>query len=113
MTPGDGPPPVRGSLGPAAPPPPRPAPGPGELCAVVREISSELLSEYIACSRTILTSVALAVHENWMRDRPQYCGALARERLMAGAFVRAADYVTATRLRRRLTEGFHALFSGV
>ena len=32
---------------------------------------------------------------------------------MAGAFVRAADYVNATRLRRKLADAFHALFSGI
>jgi len=48
-----------------------------------------------------------------MRERPQDYGALARERIMAGAFVRAADYVNATRLRRKLTAQFHALFDQV
>jgi aspartyl-tRNA(Asn)/glutamyl-tRNA(Gln) amidotransferase subunit A len=57
-----------------------------------------------------LTSEAFAIHEKWMRERPQDYGALARERIMAGAFVRAADYVNATRMRRKMTRAFHALF---
>jgi aspartyl-tRNA(Asn)/glutamyl-tRNA(Gln) amidotransferase subunit A len=48
-----------------------------------------------------------------MRERPQDYGALARERIMAGAFVRAADYINATRLRRKMADAFHALFSGI
>ena len=48
-----------------------------------------------------------------MRERPEDYGALARERLMAGAFVRAADYVNATRLRRKMTDAFHGLFSDI
>jgi len=32
---------------------------------------------------------------------------------MAGAFVRAADYVNATRLRRKLADAFHALFADI
>ncbi len=84
-----------------------------ELGASVREISTAPLGDFIACNRTILTSEAFAVHEKWMRERPQDYGALARERLMSGAFVRAADYINATRLRRKLTDAFHALFSGV
>jgi aspartyl-tRNA(Asn)/glutamyl-tRNA(Gln) amidotransferase subunit A len=48
-----------------------------------------------------------------MRERPQDYGALARERLMAGAFVRAADYVNATRLRRKMSDAFHALFAHI
>ena len=83
------------------------------LGAQVREVSTAPLNEYLACNRTILTSEAFAVHEQWMRERPQDYGALARERLMAGAFVRAADYVNATRLRRKMTDAFHALFREV
>jgi aspartyl-tRNA(Asn)/glutamyl-tRNA(Gln) amidotransferase subunit A len=79
-----------------------------ELGAEVREIQAAPLGEYLACNRTILTSEAFAMHEKWMRERPQDYGALARERIMAGAFVRAADYVNATRLRRRMADAFHA-----
>jgi aspartyl-tRNA(Asn)/glutamyl-tRNA(Gln) amidotransferase subunit A len=53
------------------------------------------------------------VHEPWIRQRPQDYGALTLERIMAGAFVRAADYINATRLRRKLTEAFHALFADI
>ena len=84
-----------------------------ELGAVVSEVATAPLNEYLACNRTILTSEAFAVHEKWMRERPQDYGALARERLMAGAFVRAADYINATRLRRKMTDAFHKLFAGV
>jgi aspartyl-tRNA(Asn)/glutamyl-tRNA(Gln) amidotransferase subunit A len=76
-------------------------------------VSTAPLAEYLACNRTILTSEAFAVHEKWLRERPQDYGALARERIMAGAFVRAADYVNATRLRRKLTAAFHALYGTV
>ncbi len=84
-----------------------------ELGAEMREITIAPLAEYAACNRTILTGEAFAIHENWMRERPQDYGALARERLMAGAFVRAADYVNATRLRRKLADAFHALFTDI
>jgi len=84
-----------------------------ELGAEVREILAAPLGEYNACNRTILTSEAFALHEKWLRERPQDYGALARERIMAGAFVRAADYVNATRLRRKMADAFHALFSGI
>jgi aspartyl-tRNA(Asn)/glutamyl-tRNA(Gln) amidotransferase subunit A len=84
-----------------------------ELGAEVREIRTAPLAEYLACNRTIMTSEAFAVHEKWMRERPEDYGALARERIMAGAFIRAADYVNATRLRRRLADAFHALFADI
>jgi len=82
-----------------------------DLGAQVREIDTAALGDYAACNRTILTSEAFAIHEKWMRERPQDYGALARERLMAGAFVRAADYVNATRIRRKMADAFHALFA--
>jgi aspartyl-tRNA(Asn)/glutamyl-tRNA(Gln) amidotransferase subunit A len=81
------------------------------LGAEVREIQTAPLAEYLACNRTLLTSEAFALHEKWLRERPQDYGALARERIMAGAFVRAADYVNATRLRRKLADQFHALLA--
>ncbi|MBM3356140.1 MAG: amidase [Betaproteobacteria bacterium] len=84
-----------------------------DLGAEVSEVETAPLGEFTACNRTILTSEAYAVHEQWLRERPQDYGALARERIMAGAFVRAADYVNATRLRRKMADAFHALFSGI
>ncbi len=83
------------------------------LGANVSEIQTAPLGEYLAVNRTILTSEAFAAHENWMRERPQDYGALARERLMAGAFVRAADYINATRVRAKMADAFHALFSDI
>jgi len=79
----------------------------------VQEIETAPLSEYAACNRTILTSEAYAIHERWLRERPQDYADLTRERIMTGAFVRAADYVNATRIRARLTKAFHALFSDI
>ena len=81
-----------------------------DLGAELREVETATLDEYAACNRIILTSEAFAMHEQWMRERPQDYGALARERIMAGAFVRAADYINATRWRRKLTAQFHGLF---
>jgi aspartyl-tRNA(Asn)/glutamyl-tRNA(Gln) amidotransferase subunit A len=83
------------------------------LGAQVREIQTAPLGEYNACNRIILTGEAFAIHEKWLQERPQDYGALTRERLLTAAFARAADYVNATRLRRKLADSFHALFSGI
>jgi aspartyl-tRNA(Asn)/glutamyl-tRNA(Gln) amidotransferase subunit A len=83
------------------------------LGAEVREVETAPLSTFAACNRTILLSEAFAIHEPWLRERPADYGALARERLMGGAFVRAADYINATRVRRQLTDSFHALFDEI
>lgn len=83
------------------------------LGAKVREISTAPLVQYAAVNRTIMTSEAYAIHDKWLRERPQDYGSLTRERLMTGAFIRAADYVNALRLRAKLAHAFHALFEDV
>jgi len=85
----------------------------GDLGATVREIETAPLGVYAACNRTLLTSEAYAIHEKWLRERPQDYASVTRERFMSGAFVRAADYINATRVRARLTHDFHALFSDI
>jgi aspartyl-tRNA(Asn)/glutamyl-tRNA(Gln) amidotransferase subunit A len=82
-----------------------------ELGATVREIETAPLGVYAACNRTLLTAEAYAIHEKWLRERPQDYASVTRERFLSGAFVRAADYINATRIRNRLTREFHALFS--
>ncbi|HET7595667.1 MAG TPA: amidase family protein, partial [Burkholderiales bacterium] len=85
----------------------------GGLGATVREIQTAPLGVYAACNRTILTAEAYAIHEKWLRERPQDYASVTRERFLSGAFVRAADYINATRVRNRLAHEFHALFSDV
>jgi aspartyl-tRNA(Asn)/glutamyl-tRNA(Gln) amidotransferase subunit A len=84
-----------------------------DLGAEVREVETAPLDEYAAVNRIILASEAFAVHERWMQERPQDYGALGRERIMAGAFIRAADYINAGRRRRQQAAAFHALFADV
>ena len=44
------------------------------------------------------------MHEQWLKDRPQDYGARARERLLAGAELRAVDYLQAVRWRLQLRD---------
>jgi len=83
------------------------------LGAVVREISTYPLAEYLGCNRIILTSEAYAVHEAWIRDKPLDYGERTRQRLLAGAFMKAADYINANRVRRKLSQSFNALFADI
>ncbi len=84
-----------------------------DLGAEIREIEMAPLAAYSTCYRTIMETEAYAIHEKWMQERPGDYGALARGRIMAGAFIRGADYVNATRERRRLAEAFHAQFRDI
>jgi len=78
------------------------------LGAEVQEIEIDTLQTYAACNRTILNGEAYAIHEKWLQERPEDYGDRTRERLLAGAFLSAADYVNATRRRRILADRFHA-----
>ena len=69
----------------------------------VREIKTRALPEFAECNRVLLLSEAYAVHEQWLQHQPHAYGALTRERLSPGAFLRAVDYVQAMRMRRILT----------
>jgi aspartyl-tRNA(Asn)/glutamyl-tRNA(Gln) amidotransferase subunit A len=83
------------------------------LGAVVREVETLPLQQFAACNRTLLVSEAYAVHERWLRERPQDYGDLTRERLFPGAFVTAAEYVNAMRMRAKKTAAFNRLFDDV
>ena len=81
--------------------------------AEIVELHTRPLREFIECNRVLLVSEAFSVHEHWLQTRPQDYGALARERLSVGAFLRAVDYVQANRLKRRICAEFNALFKQV
>jgi aspartyl-tRNA(Asn)/glutamyl-tRNA(Gln) amidotransferase subunit A len=83
------------------------------LGAEIVEIETRPLEEYAACNRVILLSEAYAIHEKWLRERPEDYGKLTRERLLPGAFFSAGDYVQALRARRRIAAEWEALLQGV
>lgn len=83
------------------------------LGASVREIETAPLEVYAACNRTIMNSEAYAIHEKWLRERPEDYASLTRERFLSGAFVRAADYINATRVRAKLAKAFHAHYADI
>ena len=83
------------------------------LGAKVRTVATLPLTQFAAINRTIMMGEAYALHEHWLRERPGDYGQLTRERLLTGAFIRAADYVNALRLRAKVAASFHALFEDV
>jgi aspartyl-tRNA(Asn)/glutamyl-tRNA(Gln) amidotransferase subunit A len=81
------------------------------LGAEIVELETRPLEEFAACNRVILLSEAYAIHEKWLKERPEDYGQLTRERLLPGAFFSGADYVQALRARRRLAAEFEALLA--
>ncbi len=84
-----------------------------DLGASVREVSTTPLSQFSVCNSIILAAEAYAIHQQWLRERPQDYGAITRERFLLGAMISAAEYINATRLRAKMTAQFHRLFDDV
>ena len=76
----------------------------GEAGAKISEVTLPSLQDFSACGQVILAAEAYAVHEPWLTDRAQDYGARARERLLAGATLRAVDYLHAVRWRLQLRD---------
>ncbi len=70
--------------------------------AAVRDVRLSPFGAYGAVVSLISRAESYAVHESHLRDTPELYGEYGRCRLMAGAFVRGADYVNAMRHRARL-----------
>ncbi|NKB55199.1 MAG: amidase [Alphaproteobacteria bacterium] len=82
------------------------------LGAEVSDMTVAPLDTYAATNRVILLSEAFAIHEKWFQERPEDYGELSRRRIMGGAFIRAADYVNATRVKARLVHEFDEAMRG-
>ena len=67
------------------------------LGAEVREIRLAPLADYATCTRIIIRCEAFAIHRRWLAERPGDYGDLARQRILDGAAVSAADYIDAQR----------------
>ena len=77
------------------------------------EIRLAPLEDYAACTRIIIRCEAFAIHRRWLAERPGDYGDLARQRILDGAAVSAADYIDALRLRARLTRRTLEAFAGI
>ncbi|HEX3574444.1 MAG TPA: amidase [Rhodopila sp.] len=73
-----------------------------DMGAVVGDVRLSRFAAYADCGSLISRSEAYAIHQHWLRTSPELYGAFGRHRLMAGAFVLAADYINAQRERARL-----------
>jgi aspartyl-tRNA(Asn)/glutamyl-tRNA(Gln) amidotransferase subunit A len=73
-----------------------------DLGAIVGDVTLSPFGAYADCGSLIARSEAYAIHQHWLRTSPELYGAFGRHRLMAGAFILAADYINAQRERTRL-----------
>ncbi|MBY0339039.1 MAG: amidase [Acetobacteraceae bacterium] len=79
----------------------------------IRDVTLPPLQEWNAAGWVALTAEAWAIHEHWMRERPELYGEFLRGRLALGGLLSAGDYVQAQRKRRELTRRAAAAMDGV
>jgi aspartyl-tRNA(Asn)/glutamyl-tRNA(Gln) amidotransferase subunit A len=84
-----------------------------ELGAAIIEIDGKPFSLARKANQTILVCEAYAYHEKGLQEAPQKFGSSVRRRLLEGAFLSAADYITAQRARAVINEQICSNFSRV
>ncbi len=72
------------------------------LGCVVRDVQLPPLADWMASGFLILLAEAFALHEHWLRTRPERYGAAFRDAMMLGATISSADYLQAVRRRAEL-----------
>ncbi|HVY17386.1 MAG TPA: amidase [Rhodopila sp.] len=84
-----------------------------ELGATVSDVRLAPFGVYADVGSLISRSESFAIHQHWLRATPEKYGAFGRHRLMAGAFVAAADYINALRKRTELIAGLAEVMTTV
>jgi aspartyl-tRNA(Asn)/glutamyl-tRNA(Gln) amidotransferase subunit A len=79
----------------------------------IRDVTLPPLQEWNAAGWVALSAEAWAIHEKWMRSRPELYGEFLRGRLALGGLLSAGDYVQAQRKRRELARRALAAMDGV
>ena len=73
-----------------------------DMGAVVFDVTLSPFGVYGDTGSLISRTEAFAFHQQWLRKTPELYGEYGRNRLMAGAFIAASDYVNAQRNRAKL-----------
>jgi aspartyl-tRNA(Asn)/glutamyl-tRNA(Gln) amidotransferase subunit A len=83
------------------------------LGAHIVDIGGQAFSLARKANQTILIAEAYAYHEKRLQEAPKKFGSSVRRRLLEGAFLSAADYITALRARAVLNEQIASFFAQV
>lgn len=80
--------------------------------ADVRDVRLLPLQDMAAAAMLLQFCHAWSVHAQWLCDRPQDYGVIARQRIMSGAFFSASDLILANRMRSRAIAAVQEVFTG-
>jgi aspartyl-tRNA(Asn)/glutamyl-tRNA(Gln) amidotransferase subunit A len=78
--------------------------------AIVQDVRLPSLAEFDNVTRLILIAEATAIHERWLRQRPEDYAELTRQRMLPGFFFSATDYIQAQRRRTELALAIEEAF---
>ena len=81
------------------------------LGAVVTDVTLPALNDFLVSQKFLMMAEGWAVHEKWLRERPQDYSQMSRRKLLTGAFVTGAEYVQSMQKRGLLIDAVDRLFN--
>ena len=81
-----------------------------KLGAVVTDVRLPPLNDFLTAQKFLMMAEGWAVHEKWLRERPEDYAQMSRRKLLTGAFVTGGEYVQSMQRRRLLIDAVDDLF---
>jgi len=81
------------------------------LGAVVTDVQLPSLNDFLVSQKFLMMAEGWAVHEKWLRERPEDYSQMSRRKLLTGAFVTGGEYVQSMQRRGLLIDTVNHLFN--
>ena len=81
------------------------------LGAIVSDVKLPSLNEFLVSQKFLMMAECWAVHEKWLRERPEDYSQMSRRKLLTGAFVTGGEYVQSMQKRGLLIDAVDRLFN--
>ena len=81
------------------------------LGAIVTDVKLPSLNDFLVSQKFLMMAEGWAVHEKWLRERPQDYSQMSRRKLLTGAFVTGGEYVQSMQRRGILIDAVDRLFN--
>ncbi len=81
------------------------------LGAVVSDVQLPALNEFLVPQKFLMMAEGWAVHEKWLRERPEDYSQTSRRKLLTGAFVTGGEYVQSMQRRGLLIDAVDRLLN--
>ena len=81
------------------------------LGAIVTDVKLPALNDFLVSQKFLMMAEGWAVHEKWLRERPEDYSQTSRRKLLTGAFVTGGEYVQSMQRRGMLIDAVDRLFN--